>query len=80
MRKAVQAQLDIAVNNPTAVNPYHLKMLGDALKSSSDVITSAQDEITERSKVDMAGTITTSVKTVENLFDEAERGNENDAS
>ena len=48
LREAVQKQVNIALQSPEKVNPYHLKMLGDALKSASDVVADAQEELIER--------------------------------
>lgn len=61
LRKAVQKQVDSANTHPERTNPYHLKMLGDALKSALDVVANAQDEIIERNKTEIEGNVKTDV-------------------
>lgn len=55
LRKAVQKQVDIALKYPETVNPYHLKMLGDALTAAQNAVKNAQDEILERNKLELEG-------------------------
>lgn len=47
LRQAVQADLETYLNFGVS-NPYHLKMLGDALSSAQSVVKAAQGEILER--------------------------------
>lgn len=59
LRDLVQEQIDLLKGKPAMVNPYHLKMLGDALSSAQGVVKAAQEEILERGELEVNGMVKT---------------------
>ena len=59
LRDLVQEQIDLLKGKPAMVNPYHLKMLGDALSSAQGVVKAAQEEILGRGELEVNGMVKT---------------------
>lgn len=45
LRELVDKKINLELQEPGMVNPYHLKMMGDALKSAQDVVKVSQGEM-----------------------------------
>lgn len=77
-------QLNKDMDNPDPkvfVRAYDIKMATEALATSQSVGLTADEEVTGRTKVEVDGkqdlNVNLKVKSVEELFDEAEKGNDN---